>query len=147
MIEAGLHSHSETNYESEPRGSTTPPDSSKKPISILSSAQFVAGFVPPDYVLDGVLQRRFIYSFTGKTGSGKTSILLLVAAHAGLGKAIGDRQVEKGSVLYFAGENADDVRMRWIALAQQLGFDLEDIDVYFIPGTFKISQMQKRIRT
>ena len=112
-----------------------------------SSAEFVDGFVPPDYVLEGVLQRRFIYSFTGKTGSGKTAILLLVAAHVGLGKAIGDRQVEKGRVLYLAGENADDVRMRWIAMAQQLGFDLEDIDVYFIPGTFKISQMLKRIRT
>ena len=123
-------------------GGTSVPD----PPVILSSAQFVDGFVPPDYVLEGVLQRRFIYSFTGKTGSGKTSIMLLIAAHVALGKAIGDCQVEKGRVLYFAGENADDVRMRWIAMAQQLGFDLEDIDVYFIPGTFKISQMQKRIR-
>src|SRR5262249_38350148 len=37
-----------------------------------SSAEFVAGFVPPDYLIDGLLQRRYVYSFTGPTGSGKT---------------------------------------------------------------------------
>jgi AAA domain len=113
---------------------------------ILSSARFVQGFVPPDYVIFGLLQRRFLYSLTGKTGAGKTAILLLIAAHVAEVKKIGDREVEKGRVLYLAGENADDVRMRWIALAQQMGFDLETIDVHFIPGVFKISEMQNRIR-
>ncbi|WP_441256382.1 AAA family ATPase [Bradyrhizobium sp. 482_C4_N1_1] len=114
---------------------------------ILSSAGFVQGFVPPDYVIFGLLQRRFLYSITGKTGARKTAILLLIAAHVAEGKKIVDRDVEKGRVVYLAGENADDVRMRWIALAQQMGFDLETLDVHFIPGVFKISEMQDRIRT
>ena len=113
---------------------------------ILSSAQFIAGFVPPDYVIEGMLQRRFLYSLTGKTGSGKTAILLLIAAHVAEAKNIGDREVELGRVLYLAGENADDVRMRWIALSQQMGFDLDTVDVQFIPGVFKISEMLERIR-
>ena len=49
-------------------------------------------------------------------------------------------------MLYLAGENADDVRMRWIALAQHMGFDLDTVGVHFIPGMFKISEMQERIR-
>jgi hypothetical protein len=114
---------------------------------ILSSRAFVTGFVPPDYIIDGLLQRRFLYSLTGKTGAGKTAILLLIVAHVAEAKKIGDREVEKGRVLYFAGENADDVRMRWIALAQQIGFDIDTIDVHFIAGTFKISAMQDRIRS
>ncbi len=113
---------------------------------ILSSARFVLGFVPPDYVIFGLLQRRFLYSLTGKTGAGKTAILLLIAAHVAEVKKIADREVEKGRVLYLAGENADDVRMRWIALAQQMGVDVDTIDVHFIPGVFKISEMQERIR-
>ena len=112
---------------------------------ILSSAQFVTGFIPPDYVLEGVLQRRFIYALTGKTGAGKTAIMLLLAALIALGTAIGDRTVEKGRVLYLAGENADDVRMRWIAMAQQMDFDIDAIDVYFIAGVFKLSEMADRI--
>ena len=75
---------------------------------ILSSAGFVQGFVPPDYVIFGLLQRRFLYSITGKTGARKTAILLLTAAHVAEGKKIVDRDVEKGRVVYLAGENADD---------------------------------------
>jgi hypothetical protein len=37
--------------------------------------------------------------------------------------------------------------MRWIAMAQQIGFDIDDIDVHFIPGVFKFSQMIGRVRT
>src|SRR6478735_9199677 len=70
---------------------------------ILSSAGFVQGFVPPDYVIFGLLQRRFLYSITGKTGAGKTAILLLIAAHVAEGKKIVDRDVEKGRVVYLAG--------------------------------------------
>jgi RecA-family ATPase len=90
---------------------------------IKSSAQFIADFVPPDYVVDGLLQRRFIYSFVGMTGSGKTSVALRLAASVALGIIFAGRQTEKCRVLYAAAENPDDVRMRWIALAQQMDFD------------------------
>jgi hypothetical protein len=112
---------------------------------IQSSAQFVKGFIPPDYLIDGILQRRFLYSFTGKTGSGKTAIVLLFAASVALGRSIGPFEVTQGRVLYFAGENPDDVRMRWIAMAQQMDFDVDAIDVCFIPGRFKISALRPRI--
>jgi hypothetical protein len=36
--------------------------------------------------------------------------------------------------------------MRWIAMSQQMDFDLETISVHFIPGTFQISEMVERIR-
>ena len=55
---------------------TAPP--ANKPL-ILSSAKFAEGFVPPDYVIFGLLQRRFLYSITGRTGAGKTAILLRIA--------------------------------------------------------------------
>jgi hypothetical protein len=113
---------------------------------IKSSAEFVADFTPPEYVLDGILQRRFCYSFTGKTGAGKTAVMLRLSAHVALGLPLGDREVEQGRVLYFAGENPTDVRMRWLALAQQMGFDINAIDVHFIPGTFKISELRERIQ-
>jgi len=116
-----------------------------KPL-IQSSAQFVAGFVPPDYLIDGLLQRRFIYSLTARTGGGKTAIVLLFAALVGLGQKLGDREVGKGRALILAGENPDDVRMRWIATAQQMGFNENAIEVHFIPGALKLSTMMARIR-
>ena len=82
---------------------------------LRSSAQFTGSFVPPDPLISGILQRRFIYALTGHTGRGKTAIALLFAAHVALGRRLGDLDVEKGRVLILAGENPTDAKMRWIA--------------------------------
>jgi AAA domain len=107
---------------------------------IKSSAQFVAEFVPPDYVIDGLLQEGFLYSLTGATGAGKTAMTLPLAASTALGVAFAGRGTKKRRVLYLAGENPTDVRMRWIALSQRMDFDPDTIEVYFIDKVFKISE-------
>jgi hypothetical protein len=122
-----------------------PPEPTPRERLLQSSAQFVAGFVPPDYLIDGILQRRFLYALTGKTGSGKTALALLLAACVALGRALGNLRVRKGRVIYLCGENPDDVRMRWIGLATEMQFATDAIEVYFIPGRFKISEMLDRV--
>jgi hypothetical protein len=109
-----------------------------------TSAEFVAGFVPPDYLIDGLIQRRFVYSMTAPTSAGKTSIALRLAAHTALGLKLGDREVEQGKVLYLAGENPDDVRMRWIKLCEDLGKEPKDIPVIFLPSNPRLSEIAVR---
>jgi hypothetical protein len=70
----------------------------------------------------------------------------LFAAHIGLGKMLGNLEVEQGRVLYLAGENYVDIQMRWIAMAQQMDFDVETIPVYFRRGPFKLSGKMDRLR-
>jgi hypothetical protein len=113
---------------------------------LQSSRQFTSSFVPPDPLISGILQRRFIYALTGHTGRGKTAIALLFAAHVALGRRLGDLDVEKGRVLILAGENPTDAKMRWIALSQRMQFDRNEIDVHWIEGTFKISETFEQIR-
>src|SRR5262249_54554507 len=110
------------------------------------SGKFTDGFIPPDYLIDGLLQRRFCYSLTAPTGAGKTAIALLLAALVALGRSVGNRQVTPGRVLYFAGENPDDVRMRWIAMAEHIGFETQAIGVRFVAGSFKLADLNTRIR-
>ncbi|MET4254053.1 AAA family ATPase [Bradyrhizobium sp. LA6.7] len=107
---------------------------------IKSSGDFVRGFVPPDYVVDGIFQRRFCYSMTGKTGSGKTAAGLLLTAHIISGRPLAGREVAKGPVLYLAGENPTDVQMRWLGLTQQMSIDPAAADVHFIEGVIPLSQ-------
>jgi hypothetical protein len=89
---------------------------------ILSKADFLKGFEPPDYLVDGILQRRFFYSLTGQTGHAKSAIALV------LGQTIGStddtatfagHRVEKGHCVYFVGENPDDICMRIIGTDAQ----------------------------
>lgn len=115
---------------------------------LQSSHRFVTDFVPPEYLIDGILQRRFCYSMTGMTGIGKTSLALRIAAHVAHGLPLANRAVEQGRVLYLAGENPDDVRMRWIKLCEEMGLNAydENIGVVFLPGTPPIFSKEVRAR-
>jgi hypothetical protein len=113
---------------------------------IKPSKNFVAGFVPPDYLVDGLLQESFFYSLTGATGAGKTAITLRLAASVATGALFAGRETKKRRVLYLAAENPLDVRMRWIALSQHMNFDHDSIEVFFVEGVFKISQMATRLK-
>jgi hypothetical protein len=116
-------------------------------VRIETGQEFVAGFVPPEYVVIGLLQRRFFYSLTGQTGAGKTAIMLLLSACAARGKPFAGKDTKPIRVLYLAAENADDVRMRWIAFAQNLDFDIADVEVYFVTGRFSLSKSLQMLRT
>jgi hypothetical protein len=124
-----------------------PPSEEPKGPLIKSGADFVAGFVPPDYVLVGIVVRRYLYSLTGQTGAGKTAVMLLLAACVAQGKDFAGRITKKARVLYAAAENPDDVRMRWIALAELLNFDPSSVEVYFTEGRFNIAQMASRLQS
>src|SRR5262249_3265997 len=114
---------------------------------IQSSAEFVANFVPPDYLIDGLLQRGFVYAMTAPSSSGKTCIVMRLSAHMGLGLKLGNREVVQGKVLYLAGENPHDCRMRWIKLCEELGVEPKDVPVFFLPGTPQLSAVRKQINT
>lgn len=114
---------------------------------ILSSAAFVGGFSPPDYLVDGIIQSGFLYSITGQTGSGKTAVALLLAASIAMGAEFSGHEVKPGRVLYFAGENPDDVRMRWIGLCHEVDVSPDDIDVHFVEGVFSITDFAERIES
>jgi AAA domain len=113
---------------------------------IKSSKQFVVGFTPPDYLVDGMLQEGFLYSLTGATGAGKTAIALRLAASVALGAVFAGRETKRRRVLYLAAENPDDVRMRWIALSQHMDFDIEGVEVFFVEGIFRISEVTETLR-
>ncbi len=115
--------------------------------TLQTSAEFVSGFLPPSYLMDGVMQRRFCYSLTGQTGGGKTALALLLTASTALGWSVGGRSIERGRVVYLAGENADDVRMRWLAMAEHMGFDADESDVWFVDGVVDVEAMAAELRT
>ena len=112
----------------------------------MSSQDFVAGYVAPQYVIEGILQQRRLYSLTGKTGDGKTALQLYVAYLLATASKLGNREVEQCRILYLAGENPDDVRARWITMSDYLGFDADTIRVHFVEGVFSVSEMLDRVR-
>jgi AAA domain len=119
-------------------------------LSILSKAEFIRGFVAPDYLIDGLLQRRFIYALTGQTGHAKTAVALLIGqlvSSIDKNAMLGFHHVDKGRVVYFVGENPDDVRMRVIGSDAQRKDDITGDNISFIPGIFNIAEMFGALET
>lgn len=122
------------NHESQPDPRTGQP----LPL-VLTAEQFVAGFSPPAYLIDGILQRGYLYSLTARTGHGKTAIAMYIAqAIARVAETMHGREVKHGTVLILAGENPDDIRARFLVLADAYGFDPERIKIRFIAGIIDI---------
>lgn len=119
----------------------------QEPPLILTSKAFVEGYKPPSYIIAGILQKRFVYSLTGPTGSGKTCIALRIAAHVIKGLELCGHKVKLGKVLYFAGENPDDVRVRWIKLCEEINLDPCTPFMHWLPGVppLKNVEIKKRI--
>lgn len=115
---------------------------------ICDTHTFVRGFVPPDYLIDGLIQRRFLYALTGRTGSGKSAVMLLLSILiGGIGaRRIGIHEIERGRVLYLAGENPDDIRIRVVAMSEVMDFDPRQVDVHFIASVISLEDNLERLR-
>src|SRR5262249_11743366 len=95
------------------------------------SGDFVKDFSPPDYIVKRIMQRGFLYSWTAPTGHAKTLIALLLALAIGRLEKFDSIPVKPGRVGYFALENPDDIRTRWIALCNYHKVNPDEVDVYF----------------
>jgi hypothetical protein len=116
-----------------------------KPL-IQTAADFVAGFTPPAYLVDGIIQRGYLYSLTARTGHGKTAVTMFLGQTVGRGENFRGKHVEQGSVLILAGENPDDVRARFLVLAERHGFSPANIPIFFIAGIIDIAAELPRIK-
>ena len=115
----------------------------KSHIDRLSMREFVKMFRPPDFLIEGMLQRRFVYALTGQTGHAKSAVALYLAeliASPDRNTTLGRKRVAKGRVLYLVGENPDDIRMRVIGACSLRNSEPDPLDdqMFFVPGVFNL---------
>ena len=63
---------------------------------LKTAKEFIKGFTPPDYLVDGVLQRGYFYTLTAKTGHGKTAVGLLVGVCTAAGIKLARSAQQRG---------------------------------------------------
>ena len=134
--------------KSETRGSSKPKEKEEPLPPILSKREFLDSYGrPPDYLVDDILQKGFLYSLTGLTGHFKTGIALLMAqlvASNDNNATLGRHRVHKGRVVYFSGENPNDVSWRVMGadyVRRQDGEDPGEDNISFIAGGFDVERM------
>ena len=128
-FDAGAYFTTET-FEPEPPVKAAPATrkqrkESRPPVRFKTVAEFCGEYVPLAYAIEGIVRTNSLYSLTGRTGSGKTALMVAAALAATTGRSdILGRDVEQGRVSYLAFENPDDVRMKFKIAAFLLNVDL-----------------------
>jgi hypothetical protein len=85
--------------------------------------EFVADYVPPDGVVDGIVQRGYVHGVISLTNHGKTAIGTTMILTVATGQRFAGHEVEQGLVYVLCGENPFDFKGRLIAAMQELGID------------------------
>ena len=93
--------------------------SNEDPVEIHRYVDLKKRLKPLHYAIDGIVCRRRIYTCTGSTNAGKTTLWTMAALAVATGRPdILNLDVEKGRVLYLAIENPYDTISRF-AIAQE----------------------------
>lgn len=112
----------------------------------VSFTEYVRGYEPAEYVIDGLIQRERVYSITALTGHGKTAIATTLALHLACAHRCGELEVATGAkVLLLSGENDHDQQCRAMATAQHLGLDPGE-RMRVIAGSYPIAAALEVIR-
>jgi AAA domain len=125
----------EPRAEPQPEPAPEPP----KPSRILTGATFIASYVPPDWLIDGIIQRGRLYACTSLTGHGKTAVWSFNGCMVHAGGKIGNLEVCQGNVLYLAGENPEDLKARMIGLLNTYSISDDQLP-YVLPGNFPFNE-------
>lgn len=107
----------------------------------MSSAAFIDGMKPPEYLIPGIMLRGYTYFLTGITGHGKTMVALYIAITVALGRYFGgSRPCIKGKVIFIAAENPENVRIQFYSMCADMGVDPDKLDIVWHVGRFDIEQ-------
>lgn len=134
------------NFDHAPAPTPSDPSPAATGWKVQTAAAFTADFVAPEYIIDGIAQRGRIYTLTAPTGSGKTAAMLYASVAISTGMQFCCNDVERGDVLFMAGENPDDVRARVIATLEFYGINPAECRLHFIAGTFSIRADMEKLR-
>lgn len=105
---------------------------------IRSLENFTAGYIAPDFLIESIVQKGRLYTMTGTTGTGKTTIMLHVSLCVATGRQVAGKDVEKGGVLYMIGENPDGTCGSFIAALDDMQLQAKGVNVHVVPGTMSI---------
>lgn len=105
---------------------------------IITGDAHVGAFVPPSWLVDGIIQRSRLYALTSLTAHGKTAVALYLACMIHTGRMVGQLEVFQGNVLYLAGENPQDIQARMLGMCRQFGIPSLKLP-YILPAAFPLN--------
>lgn len=106
---------------------------------IVTGAEFIKDHAPPDWLIDGVVQKGRLCACTSPSTHGKTAVWTYNSCMIQAGRRIAGLDVARSNVLYLAGENPDDVRARFVGMKKELSLRDHELP-YVLPAAFALDE-------
>lgn len=114
---------------------------------LVPAAEFIGAYKPLEFVVDGLIPRGSIQSWTGPTGHAKTAVATLLQLCIACGHEFAGREVTSGRVVVLCGENPADYRLRLIATAQALGVQASELgNLFVLPYAFAVADGLREVQ-
>ena len=107
--------------------------------ALFSLAAFLAASKPPVFLVEPMIQRGYLYTLTALTFHGKTTLMILLAICVATGRTFAGCHTGQGRVVYFAGENPDDVAQKFLVACDYWGLDPAQLPITIVPGAFDLA--------
>lgn len=90
--------------------------------------QIIAEMRAREMIVENLLERETIVLATGQSNSGKTTVLEYLAFCVALGLPFGPHKTMRGRVLWIAGEDSYNARLRFMAMCTEYGVQPAELD-------------------
>jgi hypothetical protein len=102
-------------------------------------ATFLNQAKSPEFLIDPIIQRGFLYTLTAMTFHGKTTLLCYTALCVALAHMrFCGLHTEHGRFVLLAGENPDDTANKFIVGCDFWGINPNDVPITILPGAFDL---------
>lgn len=116
-----------------------PPQPAPAATGIATGDPFADAVVAPAWLIEDIVQQGRLYGCTSLTSHGKTAVWLYNGVMIQAGQRIAGLDVVQGNVLYLAGENPEDLRLRMHGMRLDLGLKRGSLP-YVLPRAFALDQ-------
>lgn len=114
----------------------------RKGLDLFAWADVSADTAPPHQVVQELLVRGTLSLVSAQPNTGKSALMLDLAAHVARGEPWRGLQVEQGTVLYVAAESPESIRSRVLAMKGQTGWAA--VDLLVTQGSVVLTQPEQR---
>lgn len=111
---------------------------------ILTGADFISSYAPPNWLIDRIVQHGRLYSCTSLTSHGKTAVWLYNGCMIHAGRKVGHLEAEPGNVVFLAGENPEDFKARMLGMARAFNIPSKQLP-FVLPATFPMTEAAAEI--
>jgi hypothetical protein len=114
---------------------------------VMTAAAFLAAARTPEFLIEPIIQRGFLYSLTARSYHGKTTLMIYLALCVATGRPFAGLPVKQGKVAYLAGENPDEFAQKLETACAFWGDDpVIPPDLHIVPGAFDLSESRDALR-